>query len=154
MAGGDIRGKQSAAILVVKAQSSGELWTDRLVDLRVDDHPEPIMELRRLLNVSRAYKHMNAGDSAMANSDVEIAMKEYDLAIRLAGDNVEMAFWSALTLATKGNVSRALPVFKKVFSADKNWIELLKRLPKTGIISNNKRGRALLERILNEAAKP
>ncbi|HML03574.1 MAG TPA: DUF1028 domain-containing protein [Candidatus Bathyarchaeia archaeon] len=48
-AGGDIRGKQSAAILVVRAQSSGELWTDRVVDLRVDDHPEPIMELRRLL---------------------------------------------------------------------------------------------------------
>jgi tetratricopeptide (TPR) repeat protein len=89
------------------------------------------MELRRLLNVSRAYKHMNAGDAAMANKDVETVMKEYDLAIRLAGDNVEMAFWSALTLATKGNLSRALPVFKKVFSADKNRIELLKRLPKT-----------------------
>jgi uncharacterized Ntn-hydrolase superfamily protein len=153
-AGGDIRGKQSAAILVVRAQSSGELWTDRLVDLRVDDHREPIKELRRLLNVSRAYKHMNAGDNAMANNDVETAMKEYDMAIGLAGDNVEMAFWSALTMATKGKVSQALPIFKKVFLADKNWIELLKRLPKTGMIPNNKRGRALLERILNEVTKP
>jgi cytochrome c-type biogenesis protein CcmH/NrfG len=75
---------------------------------------------------------MNAGGTAMANNDVETAMKEYDLAIGLAGDNLEMAFWSALTLATKGNVSQALPIFKKVFSADKNWIEPLKCLPKTG----------------------
>jgi hypothetical protein len=57
-------------------------------------------------------------------------------------------------MATKGKVSQALPIFKKVFLADKNWIELLKRLPKTGMIPNNKRGRALLERILNEATKP
>jgi uncharacterized Ntn-hydrolase superfamily protein len=151
--GGDIRGKQSAAMLVVKAQPSGEPWADRLVDLRVDDHPEPIMELRRLLNIARAYKHMNAGDAAMEKNDVENAMKEYDLAMRLAEGNMEMAFWSALTLAIRGNVSRALPIFKRVFSSDKNWVELLKRLPKTGMIPNDKTGRALLQRILNEAAK-
>lgn len=152
-AGGDIRGQQSAAMLVVKAQSSGEPWADRLVDLRVDDHPEPIMEPRRLLNVARAYKHMNAGDAAMEKNDVENAMKEYDFAMRLAEGNVEMAFWSALTLAIKGNMSRALPIFKKVFSSDENWVELLKRLPKTGMVSNDKAGRALLQRILNETAK-
>jgi len=152
-AGGDIRGKQSAAMLVVKGQPSGEPWADRVVDLRVDDHPEPIMELRRLLNVARAYKHMNAGDAAMEKNDVGKAMKEYNLAMRLAGGNMEMAFWSALTLTLKGNVSRALPMFRKVFSTDKNWIELLKRLPKTGMIPNDRTGRALLDRILKEAAQ-
>jgi uncharacterized Ntn-hydrolase superfamily protein len=152
-AGGDIRGKQSAAMLVVKAWSSGEPWADRLVDLRVDDHPEPIVELRRLLSIARAYKHMNAGDVAIEKNDVENAMKEYNLAMRLAEDNMEMAFWSALALALKGNLSRAMPIFKKVFSADENWVELLKRLPKTGMIPSDKAGYALLRRILNEAAQ-
>jgi uncharacterized Ntn-hydrolase superfamily protein len=152
-AGGDIRGKQSAAMLVVKARPSGDPWADRLVDLRVDDHPEPIVELRRLLSISRAYKHMNAGDVAMEKNDVENAMKEYNLAMRLAEGNMETAFWSALALALKGNLSCAMPIFRKVFSADKNWVELLKRLPKTGMIPNDKAGHALLRRILNEAAQ-
>src|SRR5262249_16344016 len=64
-AGGDIRGRQSAALLVVKPQSSGRPWADRAVDLRVDDNPEPLRELRRLLVVQRAYEHMNAGDLAV-----------------------------------------------------------------------------------------
>jgi len=149
--GGDIRGKQSAAMIVVKAQSSGKPWADRAVDLRVEDHPEPLRELRRLLNVARAYNYMNAGDAAMEKNDVESAMKEYAEAMKLAGDNVEIAFWSALTLAMKGKVDQALPIFKKVFSADKNWVEVLKRLPKAGLVSEDDTGRALLQQILNGA---
>ncbi len=149
--GGDIRGKQSAAMIVVKAQSSGKPWADRAVDLRVEDHPEPLRELRRLLNVARAYDHMNAGDAAMEKNDVESAMKEYAEAMKLAGDNVEIAFWSALTLAMKGKVDQALPIFKKVFSADKNWIEVLKRLPKAGLVPEDDAGSALLQQILNGA---
>jgi uncharacterized Ntn-hydrolase superfamily protein len=149
--GGDIRGKQSAAMIVVKAQSSGKPWADRAVDLRVEDHPEPLRELRRLLNVARAYDHMNAGDAAMEKNDVESAMKEYAEAMKLAGDNVEIAFWSALTLAMKGKVDQALPIFKKVFSADKNWVEVLKRLPKAGLVSEDDAGRALLQQILDGA---
>jgi uncharacterized Ntn-hydrolase superfamily protein len=149
--GGDIRGKQSAAMIVVKAESSGKPWADRVVDLRVDDHPEPLRELRRLLNVARAYGHMNAGDAAMEKNDVEGAMKEYGEAMKLARENVEIAFWSALTLAMKGKVDQALPIFKKVFSADKNWVEVLKRLPKAGLVSEDDTGRALLQQILNGA---
>ena len=149
--GGDIRGKQSAAMIMVKAQSSGKPWADRAVDLRVEDHPEPLRELRRLLNVARAYNYMNAGDAVMEKNDVESAMKEYAEAMKLAGDNLEIAFWSALTLAMKGKVAQALPIFKKVFSADKNWVEVLKRLPKAGLVSEDDTGRALLQQILNGA---
>ena len=149
--GGDIRGKQSAAMIVVKAETSGKPWADRVVDLRVDDHPEPLGELRRLLNVARAYRHMNAGDTAMEKNDVEGAMKEYGEAMKLARDNEEIAFWSAFTLAVKGKVDQALPIFKKVFSADKNWVEVLKRLPKAGLVSDDDTGRALLQQILGEA---
>jgi uncharacterized Ntn-hydrolase superfamily protein len=150
--GGDIRGKQSAAMIVVKAQSSGKPWADRVVDLRVEDHPEPLIELRRLLNLSRAYDHMNAGDTAMEKNDFGRAMEEYGAAMELAVDNVEIAFWSAFTLATKGRMDQAVPMFKKVFAADKNWVEVLKRLPKAGLISDNDTGRALLQRILREAS--
>jgi uncharacterized Ntn-hydrolase superfamily protein len=149
-AGGDVRGKQSAAMIVVKAQSSGKPWADRQVDLRVDDHQEPLRELRRLLRISRAYGHMNAGDAALEKNDVEKAMKEYRAGMKLAADNVEIAFWSAFTLAIRGNVGQALPIFKKVFSADKNWTEVLKRLPKSGLVSDDASGRALLQQILDE----
>jgi len=149
--GGDIRGKQSAAMIVVKTQSSGKSWADRTVDLRVEDHPEPLKELRRLISVARAYGHMNAGDAAMEKNDVETALKEYGEAMKLAGDNVEIAFWSALTLALKGKVDQALPIFKKVFSKDRNWVEVLKRLPKASMIPDDDTGRGLVQRILNEA---
>jgi len=149
--GGDIRGKQSAAMIMVKAQSSGKSWVDRTVDLRVEDHPEPLKELRRLISVARAYGHMNAGDTAMEKNDVETALKEYGEAMKLAGDNVEIAFWSALTLALKGKVDQALPIFKKVFLEDRNWVEVLKRLSKAGMIPDDDTGRALVQRILNEA---
>jgi uncharacterized Ntn-hydrolase superfamily protein len=65
-AGGDVRGKQSAALLVVPAKAAGKPWDERTVDLRVDDHKEPVKELRRLLTVHKAYEHMNAGDLAVA----------------------------------------------------------------------------------------
>jgi uncharacterized Ntn-hydrolase superfamily protein len=149
--GGDIRGRQSAAMVVVKAQSSGKSWADRAVDLRVEDNPEPLKELRRLISVARAYGHMNAGDAAMEKNDVETALKEYGEAMKLAGNNVEIAFWSALTLALKGKVDQALPIFKKVFLEDRNWVEVLKRLPKAGMIPDDDTGQALLQRILNEA---
>jgi uncharacterized Ntn-hydrolase superfamily protein len=151
--GGDIRGKQSAAIIVVKAKSSGKPWTDRTVDLRVEDSAEPLRELRRLLNLSRAYSYMNAGDAAMEKNNVAKAMQEYGAAMNLCPDNVEIAFWSAFTLAVKGRVDKALPIFRKVFKVDKNWVEVLKRLPKAGLISNDEKGRRLLRRILEETSE-
>jgi len=151
--GGDIRGKQSAAMIVVEAKSSSKPLVDRLVDLRVEDHPEPLKELRRLLKLAQAYKHMNAGDTAMENNDITKAMEEYGTAMKLAGDNMEVAFWSAFTLAAKGKVDQAVPIFKKVFAADKNWVEVLKRLPKAGLISDNDSGRSLLQRIINETCR-
>jgi uncharacterized Ntn-hydrolase superfamily protein len=151
--GGDIRGKQSAAMIIVKAKSSGKPWADRLVDLRVEDNPEPLGELRRLLTIARAYVHMNAGDASMEKNDVETAMKEYGEAMKLAGDNVEIAFWSAFTMALKGKLDQALPIFKEVFLADRNWVEVLKRLPQAGMIPNDESGRDLLRRILKEGCK-
>jgi hypothetical protein len=80
--------------------------------------------------------------------------KSYRIAMKLAGDNVEIAFWSALTLASKGRVDQALPIFRKVFSANGNWVDVSKRLPKAGTtISDDPAGRALLKRILKETGQ-
>jgi uncharacterized Ntn-hydrolase superfamily protein len=149
-AGGDIRGRQSAALVVVKAESTGRPWADRLFDLRVDDHPEPLRELRRLVRLQRAYNHMNAGDAAVERKDNEGALREYAAAERLVPGNVEMIYWHAVALANMGRVEESLPLFRRVFAADPNWRTLTPRLVKAGILPDDKR---VLERILS-AGRP
>jgi len=133
--GGDIRGKQSAAILVVKGKSTGKVWEDRLIDLRVEDNPNPVQELKRLLKVHRAYERMNAGDLAVEKGDMELAMKEYSAAEEMFPENLEMKYWHAVTLANIGKLDDALPLFKEVFSADENWRVLTSRLPKVNLLN-------------------
>lgn len=133
--GGDIRGKQSAAILVVKGRSTGQVWEDRLIDLRVEDNPEPLKELNRLLKVHRAYGHMNAGDLAVEHGDMELARKEYATAEEMFPDNEEMKYWHAVTLATNGDVESSLPLFKEVFQKNENWKILTPRLVPIGLLN-------------------
>jgi len=151
--GGDIRGRQSAAMLIVKAESTGRPWADRVLELRIEDHPTPIAELQRLLKVHRAYEHMNAGDVAVEHEDLELAMTEYGRAAELLPENVEVQYWAAVTLATSGELDQALPMFRTVFAADPNWIELTKRLHKPGFIPDTPEGRALVERIVSQGAR-
>lgn len=134
-AGGDIRGKQSAALIVVGGEKVEEPWKDKLVDLRVDDHENPLAELERLLQVHRAYEHMNNGDLAMEKDDMELALKEYAAAEKLFPENLEMKYWKAVGLANNGDLKKALKIFKVVFDKDENWKELTRRLPKSGLLN-------------------
>ena len=127
--GGDIRGRQSAAIVVVKAHSSGRPWADRIFDLRVEDNPAPLVELRRLVRLERAYNHMTAGDDCVATSDWACAEREYGAARGLEPQHAEMAFWYGIALATAGRLEQARPLFAQAFAADPRWRELVKRLP-------------------------
>ncbi len=127
-AGGDIRGKQSAAILVVRGKSTGKVWEDRLIDLRVEDDPHPVQELKRLLKLHRAYDHMNAGDLAVEKGNMELAMKEYTTAENMFPDNEEMKYWTAVTLANNKRLDEALPIFTEVFRENENWRILTPRL--------------------------
>jgi uncharacterized Ntn-hydrolase superfamily protein len=127
--GGDIRGRQSAAVLVVSTKSSGVAWKDRIFDLRVEDHPQPLKELKRLITVAKAYNHMNRGDHYLTVNDVKKALEEYSTAMNIYPGNPEMVFWPAVTMAASGKVEESLPLFKKVFASDIRWAELLKRLP-------------------------
>ena len=143
--GGDIRGKQSAAIIVVKGKSSGVWWRDRIYDLRVEDNAAPVPELKRLLKLNKAYNHMNQGDEYMTENRTAEAMKEYSRGMEIYPDNPEMLFWPAVTLASTGKVEDSLPLFKKVFGIDPNWALLLQRLPKAGQFPNDEK---LMKRIL------
>lgn len=138
-AGGDIRGKQSAAMLIVKGKSTGRPWAgaDRTFDLRVEDHPEPLKELRRLVTVQRAYTHANRGDELMGEKKVDQALKEYAAASKLAPQILELPFWHAVTLASIGREAEAAPIFKAVFAKEPLWAELLARLPVAGLFPND-----------------
>ncbi len=127
--GGDIRGRQSAALLVVKAKSSGRPWADKTFDLRVEDTPDPLRELRRLVQVQRAYNHMGAGDDCVAVKDWAGAEREYGSAQKLQPGNAEMAFWYAVALTTGGRLEQARPLYSQAFRADRRWRELVVRLP-------------------------
>jgi uncharacterized Ntn-hydrolase superfamily protein len=135
--GGDIRGKQSACLLVVRGKSTGKVWKDRLIDLRVEDHQAPLNELERLLKIHRAYDHMNAGDLAVEHGDMELAMKEYSAAEEMFPENEEMKYWHAVTLANNGMIDEALLLFKDVFLKNENWKTLTPRLVPIGLLNVN-----------------
>ena len=148
--GGDIRGRQSAAILIVSRKPTGKPWQDRIMDLRVEDHPEPLKELRRLVTVHRAYQHMNAGDLATEHNDIDGALKEYGAAMEMTPDNLEMKYWTAVALVNAGRLEKSLPLFKEIFAADPNWAELTPRLPKVDLLKTDEDG---LKKILGTVEK-
>lgn len=156
-AGGDIRGKQSAALVVVTAKSSGRAWQDRVFDVRVDDHPKPLEELRRLVALQRAYNHMNAGDLAVEHKDHEAALREYSAAERIASTTTgipqsryaEMLYWHAVALVNMNRVDEALPIFARTFALEPSWRELTPRLVKSGLLPED-----AVKRIVATPASP
>lgn len=142
--GGDIRGKQSAALLVVPGEPDARPWSDPVFDLRIDDHPDPLGELDRLLTVARAYRHMNAGDEAVTEGDVDRAVAEYRRAEELLPDRAEPLFWHAVTLVGADRVEDAIPLFAEAYRRHAAWRELVPRLPAAGLLPDDP---ALIERI-------
>ncbi|OPZ79747.1 MAG: hypothetical protein BWY79_00264 [Actinobacteria bacterium ADurb.Bin444] len=133
-AGGDARGRQSAAMLVVEAEAKPESWQGVLVDLRVDDHPDPIVELRRLLQVHRAFTYMNQGDQQIGAGDVAAALESYRVAAALVPDMAELSFWHAVALAGLGRLDEALSLFRTVFEQEPVWADIVQRLPAAGLL--------------------
>ncbi|MFO7843002.1 MAG: DUF1028 domain-containing protein [Bacteroidales bacterium] len=133
-AGGDIRGKQSAVLLVFNTDKVEHEWMDKKINLRVDDHVNPLIELERLLKVHRAYEHMNNGDLAVEHGDMAKALEEYSAAEKMFPENLEMKYWKAIALANNNQMDEALPIFKEIFSKDPNWKEMTKRLPASGLL--------------------
>lgn len=130
--GGDIRGQQSAAILIVKGKASGQPWNDKLFDLRVEDSPDPLKELGRLIQLRRAYILMDQGDGFVTAGKWSEAKAAYEAASKLAPGVWEMPFWQAVALASSGKLDEALPIFKRVFAAEPFWKRLVPRLADVG----------------------
>ncbi len=138
--GGDIRGKQSAALVIVRATPTGRVWDDRLFDLRVEDHPAPVAELRRLVTLQRAYRSLNEGDLQVERGDVPAAMAAYARAMDLVPDaatNGEAPFWVGVTLASQGREAEALPYLRRAQRVHAAWAELVGRLPAAGLLPND-----------------
>ena len=152
--GGDIRGRQSAAILVVGPTNTGRPWNDRLFDLRVEDHPTPVVELRRLVTLARVYKKLNEGDEWVTKNDMPRAVEAYGAATSLLPDaatNGEAVFWTGVSLASAKRVDDAIPYLRRAYAADARWAELVTRLPEVGLLPNDQ---ALVRRLATEMKRP
>ena len=131
--GGDIRGKQSAAIVVAAGSRDAEPWQGRLLDLRVEDHPDPLVELRRLVHLQRAYRLADAAEHAATAGDMTAAASNIMQAMQLAPGNAEIAFWAAIGAAMGGQLPLAKQFLAQAVSVDRRWNELVRRLPATGM---------------------
>jgi uncharacterized Ntn-hydrolase superfamily protein len=148
--GGDIRGKQSAAMLIVSGNPTGIPWKDVVMDIRVDDHAEPLKELKRLIRIHRAYQHANKGDHYLELEEIEKALVEYEKASEFYPENPELPYWSAVALANKGNLEQALPIFRDVFQKEPRLRILTPRLVNSGLLPNDP---ALIEAIIQIRSK-
>jgi uncharacterized Ntn-hydrolase superfamily protein len=126
--GGDIRGSQSAAMLVVTGKPTGHSWEDRIIELRVDDAPDPIKELRRLLHVKRAYMTLDESARLEQSGDKEAALQTLRTATTMAPDMVEIQFWAGLSLAEQGLLDEGCELMMRAVKKDRRWIETLHRL--------------------------
>lgn len=135
--GGDLRGRQSAALLIVSPRATGNPVEDRPIDLRVEDHPDPLGELRRLVSLRRAYQRVDVGDQLAAAGDVQGSLAEYEAAHRSQPENLELAFWHGVALAASGREDDAAPILRRAFAAHAGWIELMKRLPAAGLFPDD-----------------
>jgi uncharacterized Ntn-hydrolase superfamily protein len=123
--GGDVRGRQSAAMVVVPAE--GEPWR-RTVDLRVEDHDAPLDELRRLLILQRAYDLAGAADELLAAGRTDEAGVLYQQAAKLAPNSDELLFWSGLARAQAGDLEAGVQAVRRAAEENPNWLVLLDRL--------------------------
>ncbi|HXM53870.1 MAG TPA: DUF1028 domain-containing protein [Candidatus Dormibacteraeota bacterium] len=122
--GGDVRGKQSAAMVVLTGQPTGRSWEDRTIDLRVEDHAEPVVELRRLLRYRRAYQAAAPGDVA-----------GHRRALEIAPEVVQLRFFAGLTLAGAGEWEEGLALMRQAIASEPRWEQALPRFVPAGRLS-------------------
>ncbi len=126
--GGDIRGRQSAAMLVVSATGTGKPWDDRLIDLRVEDAAEPLLELRRLLHIRRAYDADSEADRLDEAADPGAAAAKRREAFELAPEIVELRFWAGVAMVTSGDLDGGCALIGEAVRQDGRWLETVRRL--------------------------
>ena len=142
--GGDMRGQQSAALLVLSSQYSDKIINKQLFNLRIDDSKEPLQDLESLLKKAKIRLHLQTAvnlllDSSADEGKFELAAQEFSKATEFilnVADNPEDMFWYAITLASVGRVEDAQSILKELFTVNPNWKELIPRLIKVGLVSD------------------
>lgn len=129
-AGGDIRGKQSSAILVVSPDLRPNYWEGRLVELRVEDHRAPVPELKRLLRYQRGYDWANRGDDFLTAKNYPKALDAYSKALSLVPEIDELKFWVGIGLLSSGKAEKGEDMLKEVIAKDRNWAEVTRGIAK------------------------
>ena len=132
-AGGDVRGRQSAALVAGS------------VELRVEDHADPLAELRRLLALHRAYEAAAEADELMAEGRYDAAAERYERAATLAPESDELLFWAGLGAAQSGDLELGLDRVRRAIERNAAWSELLDRLGPEHAPSADAVRRALLK---------
>ncbi len=130
-AGGDARGKQSAAILVVSPQLFPNEWSGRTIELRVEDHPEPVPELARLLRYQRGYEWVSKGDDLLTSEKYSEALKAYSKGLELVPEVLELKYWVGLSMLKTKEKDRGIRMLKEVFAEDENWVKITKGIIRT-----------------------
>ena len=153
--GGDVRGRQSAAILVVDGERSDAPWERVVIDVRVDDHPDPLYELRRLVAYARAFNEMGSvfdGGLLFAPSIDESMTEALELTLgalargqAVLGDNREPSVWQAVLLLRAGREDEARVLLADAVAVHAGWAEFVRRLARAGMLPDDD---ALLERFL------
>ena len=134
-AGGDIRGQQSAALLVVSGARPERPWLGRLIDIRADDHPRPLEEMWRLLRLHRAHDLLHRAKASLMKRRPEDALAMLTAALDTAPDQVEIRFYQALALLELGRDAQAEDGFRSVFREGTQWARLLPRLVDRGLMA-------------------
>ncbi len=132
--GGDIRGTQSAAMLVVAATGTGRSWNDRIIDLRVEDSSAPLPELRRLLRIKRAYMTAGDADDLEEKGDMNGAVAKLNEALAIAPEMVELRFMTGTTMASAGDVEGGCVLIAEAIKKNGRWLEALHRFAAVGLV--------------------
>jgi uncharacterized Ntn-hydrolase superfamily protein len=143
--GGDLRGRQSAAIRIVRAAAGEDSWNDVVLDLRVDDHPDPNNELGRLVRMHQGYAKLGRSEDLRVEKREAEADAEAEAALALLPENVEIGFWRGVQLCVEGRDAEARPLLDRAYAIDDGWRDLVRRLPAAGLLADDA---ALLQRIL------
>ena len=143
--GGDMRGRQSAAIRIVRAESGDDPWNDVVLDLRVEDHPDPNTELARLVRMHRGYAKLGRSEELRARGPRCGGRRRGRAALALLPENIEIGYWYGVQLCIDGRDAEARPLLDRAYAVDDGWRELTRRLPAAGLLADDD---ALVARIL------
>lgn len=143
--GGDLRGRRSAAMMVVSGKATGDPARDTLLDLRVEDHPTPVRELKRLVILKEAYELNTLGGHHLRHGEYDKAIQAFTRAETLAPEEDELIFWRSVALINAGHESEAQALLRALFQRAPHWSLLLERVAKSRFLPDDP---ALIQRLL------